>query len=208
MYKIPLWSDREVCVYGKEDGNALEKDHVAHTNFFSVTQTHSNGIFIVENDEFRPGKLPHEADALFTIHDKPLGVYVADCLPIILVGNNAHAIVHGSWRTLHDWLLQETLELFHNHNDIIVAAYIWPSIKHYEVGEEFENYFPDAFLEPYGEKYLLNLPWYVLSILDAWWISHEAIVIDPWCTWNDTQKYWGYRKGDKDERNFIGVRKI
>lgn len=88
-------------MYGKEDGDASEKTHTAHHNFFSVTQTHGTGIFIVEQDAFCPGILAHEADALFTRHNKPLGVYVADCLPVVLVGNKAQAIVHCSRRTLH-----------------------------------------------------------------------------------------------------------
>lgn len=208
MYKISVWFDREVCVYWKEDGNALEKNHLAHCSFFSVTQTHGAGIFVVEKDEFRPWKLPHEADALFTLHDKPLGVYVADCLPLVLVGKNAHAIVHCSRKTIHNWLLQSTLQLFHRHNEVILAVYLWPSIRHYEVGEEFENYFPDTFLEPYGEKYLFDLPWYVVSILHAWWIMQESIITDAWCTRHEPQKYWGYRRGDKEERNFVGVRRV
>lgn len=207
MYKIQLWSDREVCVYGKEDGNAVEKDHVVHNNFFSVTQTHGTGIFVVEKNEFRPWKLHHEADALFTIYDKPLGVYVADCLPVVLVGNNAQAIVHCSRKTIHNWLLQSTLQLFHRHNEVITAVYLWPSIRHYEVGEEFDHYFPESFLHPYGDKYLFDMPSYVISILTARGVSHGAIVVDPWCTWTHTDKFRGWRKWDKTERNFVGVRR-
>lgn len=205
MYKIPLWTDREVCVYWKEDGNAAKQTHIAHSNFFSVTQTHGTGIFVVEQDAFRPWKFSHEADALFTIHNKPLGVYVADCLPVVLVGKKAQAIVHCSWRTLYSWILQNTLDLFHHHDDTLVAVYLWPSIKHYEVGEEFNEFFPESFLRPYKDRYLFDMPKYVISILAARGITHEKVVIDPWCTWTHTEEFRGYRRGDLLERNFVGI---
>ncbi len=208
MYTIPLWVDREVCIYGKEDGNAAEKNHLAHSHFFSVNQTHGTGVFVIPQDEFRPWKLAHEADALFTIYNKPLGVYVADCTPLVLVWKHAHAIVHVSWKTLRSWLVQSTLELFHRHNEVVVAVYLWPSIKHYEVGEEFEHFFPETFLHPHRDKYLFDLPWYVISILLARWISRDTIVVDEWCTRRDTEKFRGYRRGDKEARNFVGVRVV
>jgi copper oxidase (laccase) domain-containing protein len=46
------------------------------------------------------GKGKQEADALFSAHGKPLGVYVADCVPLVLVAERTHAIIHCSWKTL------------------------------------------------------------------------------------------------------------
>jgi hypothetical protein len=47
------------------------------------------------------------------------------------------------------------------------------------VGEEFDHYFPESFLHPYGDKYLFDMPSYVISILTARGVSHDAIVVDP-----------------------------
>jgi copper oxidase (laccase) domain-containing protein len=51
------------------------------------------------------------------------------------------------------------------------------------------------------------MPSYVISILTARGVSHDAIVVDPWCTWTHTDKFRGWRRWDKTERNFVGVRR-
>ena len=208
MRKITLSNNREVVVFWKEDGNPYEQNHVAHTQFISASQIHGNNVLIVEHDHNHFWKHFIDADALFTAHEKPIGVYVADCLPVVLVWEKSHAIVHCSWRTLHGWLLQKTLECFHHYQDTVYAVYLWPCIKWYEVWEEFDQYFPEQFLQSHGDKYLFDLPWYTLSILDAWWIGPDSIIIDNGCTWNDTELYWSYRRGARDQGNFVGVRKL
>lgn len=155
MRKIILCNNREVVVYWKEDGNAYDTNHTAHTQFISARQIHGNNLLVVEKDHNHCWKHSVDADALFSVCQKPLGVYVADCLPVVLVWNHAHAIIHCSWRTLHSGLLQKTLECFHHHQDSVHAVYLWPCIKWYEVGEEFDQYFPEQYLQPHEEKYLL-----------------------------------------------------
>lgn len=207
MDKHRISPGAEVCVFWKKDGSAHDPAHDAHKTFISAQQIHGNGIWSIPKNHDGCGPHSIQADALFSLEKTPIGIYVADCLPLVLIGNHAHAIVHGSRKTLHGGLLQDTLDLFHMHNDIVVSAWLWPCIKWYEVGEEFDNYFPEQFLQPYGEKYLFDLPWYALSILHARWIPNEAILMDPWCTRNDTHTYRSYRRGDVNKRNFIGVKK-
>ncbi len=208
MEVIKLGAHREVHVFGKNDGNGYDPEHEAHHTFISARQVHGNWILVVPEDHTETGKHHSEADALFTIHDRPIGVYVADCLPLVLVGEHCNAVVHCSWRTLHGWLLQDVLALFHKNHDHILHAYLWPCIKHYEVGEEFEQYFPDKFLIPNGDKYYFDIPWYTKSILDAWGLHHDAVIIDPWCTREHSDKYWSYRKGARDMGNFVGVKRV
>ncbi len=206
MYRhaLPTWS--EVWVYGKQDGSAHKLSHPAHRHFASAQQVHGNGIWSIPEDHTSTGPHHIQADAIFGLKKTPIGVYVADCLPLVLVGNYAHAVVHGSRKTLYGGLLQNTLDLFHMHNDSVVSAYLWPCIKRYEVGEEFSTYFPEQFLQPWGEKYLFDLPWYAVAILSAWWIHENTIVRDPWCTRRDTNTYRWYRRGDAWYRNFVGVK--
>lgn len=208
MYSYCIDHKREIVVYTKEDGNMLSQDHNIHQEYISVNQTHGTWICIIPEDYTETGKCALDADALLSRHMHDIGVYVADCLPVVLWSKNTHAVVHCSRKTLHAWLLQETIDHIHHIGEDIIWAYLWPCIKHYEVGVEFEEYFPEQFLLPHGDKYLLDLVWYARSLLEAWGIGAEKVIMDPWCTRHEPEKYWWYRRGDLYERNFVGVRKI
>ena len=129
MRKFHLGSQREVVVTWKKDGNASHQDHLVHKQFISATQVHGTGIYVVPHEHHEMWKHHSEVDALYTVYDKAIGVYVADCLPLVLVGNHSHAVVHCSRRTLHAELVQWVLEQFLQHHDTITYAYLGPCIK-------------------------------------------------------------------------------
>gem|GEM_PF-6808507 len=46
------------------------------------------------------------------------------------------------------------------------------------------------------------------SVLHYYEMKNDMILLDGGCTWKDSDKYWGYRRGDHEARNFVGVRKV
>jgi copper oxidase (laccase) domain-containing protein len=202
-----IWPNHEIVITTKNDWDAIEKTHPIYTSFVVATQVHWNTIFLVD-DSTPVWKNAIYADALFTQTNKPIGVLVADCLPVVLIWTHAYAIVHCSRRTLHAWLLQKTISAFYDASDKVQFAYLWPCNKQYEVGSEFIDYFPIQFLHsiiwtPW--KYLFDMVWYVMFVLEQYAICWSMITIEPWCTYTDSHIYRCYRKGDATQRNFVWV---
>jgi polyphenol oxidase len=105
------------------------------------------------------------SDALIT--DKVnlgLAVSSADCNPIFLYDfkNRIIAGVHSGWRGTELRILEKTLSRLKNDFNSApqnIAAYLGPSIcqEEYEVGSEFKDKFASKYLEPKGDKFLLDV---------------------------------------------------
>lgn len=206
MDSIFLTPQREVVVLGKQDGDMVAHDHDIHREFVSVQQTHGNEIFFV-SEECCPWKQDVCADALWG-YGTAIGVYVADCLPLLLVTDQVGAAIHCSRRTLYTGLVHQVIDTVTKAWWSIQKAYLWPCITHYEVGNEFFWYFPAAYLSVSGEKYVFDLRGYVQSILEYHGIQNSQIIIDKWSTWTDRDTYRGYRRGDLLARNFVWVKRV
>jgi YfiH family protein len=99
-----------------------------------MTQVHGGAVRRVD----RPG-VAGEADALVTEHvDLPLAVRTADCIPVVIHGESAVAVVHAGWRGLAAGVLTHALAELTDGGDRPVRAAIGPSIGPccYEVGAE------------------------------------------------------------------------
>ena len=86
-----------------------------------------------------------EADGLVSQDLKAesnLCIVTADCLPVFIAGKKGYAMLHAGWRGLHQEIIKQesisNLEPF--------FAFIGPHIsqKNYQVGEEFNQYFPHS----------------------------------------------------------------
>lgn len=114
-----------------------------------LKQVHSDKVI-----SHKDWKAEIEADGIYSTTPliTPLAIRTADCLPIGLIGKNGVANIHAGWRGLHRPIL--------NHPSLkelnIHTAFIGPHIscKNYEVGSEFENYFPGFVKETNGSYYL------------------------------------------------------
>jgi hypothetical protein len=99
-----------------------------------MRQVHGGTVLRVSG----PG-LAGEADALLTDqHDLPLAVRTADCVPIVIHGDSAVAVVHAGWRGLAAGIVANAVAAFRREGDIPLRAAIGPSIGPccYEVGTE------------------------------------------------------------------------
>ena len=101
-----------------------------------LNQVHGNGV--VYADDVAAGKpeesgvLP-DADAIISRRaNQVLAIQIADCLPVLLVGDGQIAAIHAGWRGLAGGVIAETVAKMGASD---VAAWLGPSIGpcHYEV---------------------------------------------------------------------------
>lgn len=155
-------------------GQALELDSL---RWVACRQCHGAGIQTVNAADVGRGALAQEdglpeTDGLLTAESQvPLLIQVADCLPILLVAPEVHAVgaVHAGWRGTQAEILRRAIERlcteFGAEPEQIQVA-IGPGIgfDHFEVGAEVAEAFAAQVdlkdlrvARPKGEKYHLDL---------------------------------------------------
>ncbi len=158
-----------------------------------VKQTHSS-IVLPEDDCY--GML---ADGMVGDSHSLMAILTADCLPIVLLGENEHALVHAGWRGLQNQILINPLiqkiKPFY--------AFIGPHISqdHYEVSPDFKNNFPDEQLF----KEIENKIFFSLSLAAKYQLQrfYPGITIEEsfQCTFAD-EKFHSYRRNKTTQRNW------
>lgn len=101
----------------------------------TVNQTHSD-IIVMENEA------SVEADGIIGISNAPLAVLTADCIPLVFIGENSHAVVHAGWKGLQNNILGHTILRNMNPFFVLIGPHICKS--HYEVQKDFKNSFPGS----------------------------------------------------------------
>lgn len=189
---------KAVLVFKKElpRGSFCVYNNRPDFDLLRVKQTHSS----IALDEKNCNEL--EADAIVGMLSTPKAILTADCLPIILIGDKAHAFVHAGWRGLHNQLLSN--ELIKKINP--TYAFIGPHISalHYEVQLDFKANFDqldykEAFLERAGKLYF-DLSAVARAQLTS---QYPNITIEEAgiCTFAD-ERFHSYRRNKTTERNW------
>jgi YfiH family protein len=146
---------------------------------------------------------PITADASITRQKNiALAIMTADCLPILLTNSEGTEIaaIHGGWRPLAASIIEQTLnKMVSEASDII--AWLGPCIGKdaFEVGREVrDNFvnqnkvFDEAFVKQKSGKYFANLP--LIARLQLTTLGVSAISVLAECTYQNTDKYYSYRK--------------
>lgn len=110
-----------------------------------LNQIHSDKVYIYNNDDLKE----NEGDALITNRKNvAIGVFTADCVPIIIVDykNKVISAIHSGWRGTFNSIVSKTLDKMKNEFNIDINStkvLIGPHIKKccYEVSEELKNDF-------------------------------------------------------------------
>ena len=162
--------------------------------FLKVKQTHSADVLPENNCQNL------EADGIVGSNKVPKVILTADCVPLVLIGEKSHAVVHAGWRGLATYILaHESIKAINPY-----YAFIGPHIrqKHYEVQPDFLTNFPqnpDAFSRV-SDKIFFNLSIVAHTQLQS---LYPGIKIEDCglCTFEDA-KFHSYRRNKTTERNW------
>jgi polyphenol oxidase len=176
---------------------------VAPDRLLSVRQTHSATVVRAGPEGWR--ERPEADGAVTDIPGIALSVLTADCAPVLLHDPAAGVIgvAHAGWRGALDGVLEATLEAMEavGARRADICAGIGPTISQraYEVGPEFLERFLDEdpehgrfFANGQGDRYLFDLPGFVLSRLRAAGIGDAAWIGE--CTYSNPDRYFSFRR--------------
>ena len=188
-----------------------KKIGVNKNNLFTMNQTHSNKIEIIDN--LNQNNKQINADALITnVKNIAISVLTADCVPILIYEKKNHivACVHAGWKGAATGIIENTLnQIVEMSSDRKIYVAIGPCIgfKNYEVGKEFydefirENKKNELFFFPNkNDKFFFDLRKYVIFKISKFNVDHiENIDLD---TYNEKENFFSFRRsrkmGEKD----------
>lgn len=127
----------------------LKEDFKVNDVLF-LRQIHSGTVFTYSGEAEKIFN-ENEGDAIITNKlDVAIGVFTADCVPIILVDEKKQvaAAVHSGWKGTFNSITLKTIEKFKNEYNCDasdIKAYIGPHIRKccYEISEELKKQFSD-----------------------------------------------------------------
>jgi len=194
------WLDLGSSASLSDWAGVLERLGVAATAPALVSQVHGTGVV-----EARVPGLVGEADAVFTtVRGLPVAVRTADCVPVLLAGDDVVVAVHAGWRGAAAGIVPRVLRLLVARGlDAGLQAVVGPAISgdRYEVGPEVVDAFrvagvPDAaFLRrpPGARKEHVDVKGAV-----AWQLGEagvERVEVLPHCTHADPTLHSWRRDG-------------
>lgn len=189
---------------GRKELNSLKKEFNVDDIIY-LKQIHSDKIlkYVKNNKSIKD----EEGDAIITNEKNVIiGVFTADCVPIILVDeeNQVVAAIHSGWRGTFESITLKTIQKMKNEfntNESNIKAYIGPHIRKccYEVSEELKLNFIDR-KKTISEQELfnennLNLEACILDDLKTAGVQDNNISSLDLCTYcSDDIKLHSYRK--------------
>ncbi len=163
-------------------------------DFLKVKQTHSADVLTEEccNDL--------EADGIVGFNKTPKVILTADCVPLVLLGADGHAVIHAGWRGLAQKILAHQTIKDLKPNFAFIGPHIRPG--HYEVQKDFLANFPenkDAF-SSVSDKIVFNLSHVAFTQLEQ--LYPGIVIVDcGLCTFAD-KKFHSYRRDKTTKRNW------
>ena len=147
-----------------------------------------------------------KADACYS-KDKNVicAVRTADCLPILITDIRGTFVltIHAGWRGLGIGIIEEAINKINSSNDLIVWLGPCISQENFEVGHDVYEFFNkndknciSAFIEKSKDKFSLSLTKAAelkLKSLGVQFIYGNGIT-QNYCTYNDVDKFYSYRR--------------
>jgi len=175
-----------------------------------LEQIHSNEVVHLTPQNFQQ---VFKADAAYTT-DKDIvcGVMTADCLPVLFSNKQATwvAAAHAGWKGIANGILIKVLNIYTNEvggalDDL--QLWIGPAISGnvYQVGQEVKDAFVQqdpvlekAFMENEAKHYWLDSSYAAQLQLIEHGITQQQISTDNFCTYEDSERFYSYRRDGKD----------
>ena len=193
---------------------------------FSLRQVHGDRVFpIADNNPQREEIWQEEGDCLITRKEGiALGVFTADCLPILLYDpeRRAIAVVHAGWRGTALGIARKAVEKMTSEFRCVsgnIQAALGPCIGPccYEVDAPVKQTFEDGGFSwpsisyPRREgRWSLDLSRANSLLLEASGLRKENLAMSKLCTACRQDLFYSYRKGNRArgrQLNFIALRK-
>ena len=174
-------------------------DGLPELNFRKVHQVHGSKIIQITNPDEVTSEV--QADGLMSLAPEtiPLAIVTADCLPILILGENGRCMIHAGWKSLAAGILKNpqitTIKP--------MQGYIGPAIRaqSYEVDKDFGSHFPGSrhFFKS-GIKYYFDL---IGEAKDQLRETYPAITISESgiCTFQD-HRFHSFRRDKTSNRNY------
>ena len=188
----------------KKDGTAR-----AMKDFIYTSQVHGDNLYILEHPE---DFIISKNDGIITqLTNTKIGVLLADCNGIAIMGKKRFGIIHAGRRGLQKGIIQKAIKTLHELWEDIssLQIYVWPSIRQccYEVGEEFLTYFDAKYFARKDERLHFDMIARIKDILSEYGIPEKNIEINTKCT-SCSDKFFSYRKQNCNQRIVVWIEKI
>jgi YfiH family protein len=172
----------------------------------NVKQVHGNRILKISSQNSLKDKL-EEADGLVTDQlGQPLHIRTADCLSIFMhdVGHNVIGLLHAGWKGTQQNIAGAAVDLMQKEwgvNPEQLKVAFGPSIHAccYEVGREFQKYFPQEVFQAEDKFYFDNVKANVHQLMRCG-VPKENILDCGVCTYSDPHYFSYRRQGEKAGR--------
>lgn len=142
---------RENCGEGKEAQKVILElkidnklirltRYTGNERVYTPIQRHTDLVIKVTERDF----LPRIGDAVITnLKNFEIGVRTADCVPVVVLGEDWVGVIHAGWRGLMKKIIRKTVEELRKYERGKLKALIFPSAKAccYKVGKEFKEMF-------------------------------------------------------------------
>lgn len=136
-----------------------------------------------------------DADVIMTERrGLPIAIATADCVPVVLMAENAVAIVHAGWRGARAGVIRAAIDAMNDAGHPTLRAAIGPAIckASFEVGPEVGSAFPGFESTTTWGTNAVDLVGAVTASLGA--IPLETVAV---CTFEDTRYFSHRRNGTK-----------
>ena len=202
IYLFPEFSPGALAAFSNREFEA-SRDQSRFLESLGALPERSCGIQQVHGDYVAVASKPFEgvkADGMVTRErNLPLLIRTADCVPVFFFDSKAAAvgICHAGWRGAKKGIVARVLEIFKKEfgsdpASILVA--IGPAIRQmcYEVGEEFDDYFP-GWVKREGNKRFLDLVGVIKKQLVDGGVRKERVIDSNLCTVCSVDQFFSAR---------------
>jgi YfiH family protein len=164
-----------------------------------LNQVHGSAVVVATRPGAHAGA---EADAAATVvPGVAVAVHVADCAPVVLLGEGGVAVVHAGWRGLLSGVIEASVGALAERGRRPVAAVLGPAIRahHYEFGPADLDRLADRFgpgvrATTSGGAPALDLPAAVAAAL----AEHDIELTDSGICTGCSDRHWSHRvRGDR-----------
>lgn len=205
---LGLNTDEDAARVIKKREQFLKELGIAVSDVVFARQIHSAGVQYVT----RPGTVDGTDGFVTDCSGLALAIQVADCTAVFLADTAAGVIgaAHAGWKGAAGNIVLNTLALMQakGAKPENMQAWISPCIgsSRFEVGEEVAREFPEEFVHRTGyKKPHVDLKGFVRSQLKNFGLAEDRIYTDPGCTYDDSEKFYSYRRQKKKAGRMMGL---